>query len=534
MREIDHFFSWQDVDMLDMMFEELPVFNKTDTEAIQKHFWNGEKEKTEDKEKIEKREMKIQTMFESFISSLSERKDCKISTRRLIEEIFNTDCKLLNTERVRQAKEKGDEYGNDAIALVAQLVQLDEYAKKRCDNVLKGKDKQGFGYSLFTDGLLNASRKIDEAEMLSIPQTYTKWEDAFADMIRPEKNAGDIKKTTFEEKRQCLKMIMKLIGKEYVEQITYEDCESINKLIYCIPKNINKRFPNKQLYEVLIDEEDRENGLSMSSISKYLNIFKQFLKFCRRKRMLDEDLADLIDTPRKIKGKNNYLPFTDSDLEKIFNPINYWKYSKYGKDLPKFFITLFALFSGARINEICQVRIEDIKEEDGITYIQTEDKHPLQSLKNPQSKRRIPIHPMLEELGFIAYINKQRKKGEEWLFPTLLKQYNPKRKLARNVSRGFSSYLKQLGIKEKQKVFHSFRHSVRPKLRDECHLAQEYIDALCGWEGSGNAGATTYSHKDKIPMKLLYKYISKLKYPKLNVSFKELAERMKRFHHYSK
>ena len=527
MREIDHFFSFQDADALELVFEQLSLFSDKDVVALQKHYLSGKKAR-ETKTKIQAREEKVQTLFESYISSLRERKDCKATTRRLIDDVFNADAKVLNTKRIEAARANNDEYGNNAIAMISQLAQLDDYARQRYAKVLKKKDRQGKGYSLFADALLKASRKLDEEEMTAMPSTNTKWEDAFADMIRPEKNAGAIKETTFEEKRQCIKMIMSLIGKEYIEQLTYEDCQDLNKLIYLVPKNIHKKYPNKRLSEALLEnEDDRENGLSMASIAKYLNIFKQFLKFCRRQRLLDEDLADVIDTPRHFKGKNTYMPFTDGDLEKIFNPITYCKYTRNGKDAPKFFVTLIALFSGARINEICQVRLEDIKEEDGIVYIQTEDKHSLQSLKNTQSKRRIPLHPMLKEMGLITYINKMRRKNEEWLFPTLLKQYNPKYKFAKNVSRGFTSYLKQLGIKEKRKVFHSFRHTVRPKLRDECHLSQEYIDALCGWEAGGNAGATTYSHKDKIPIKTLYRHISKLKYPKLNTSFKKITERVK-------
>lgn len=484
---------------------------------------NAPDEKAEDTNDIGFIKYQLNKLFSDYLEWLGKRPNTKIPTKELINKIKKEHYQLFQLT----TQDKDTQLSNQILYFLQQLLESDDYVDKRTAQI------QGKHYlpkpTPLLGTLINASKIQKQMEYAETLMTKTPWMDVFNDMIRPTKNVGIISKTTLDEKRQCLSFIMELMGKEYVEDIKYEDCKEINKLIYKVPKNIHKKNPNVKLLDALLpDEDDRERGLSVSSIYKYLTIFKEFLKYCRKQRLLIEDLADIIDTPKNFKGKNTYMPFSEDDLKKIFNPRNYCSYCKNGKDAPKFFVPLISLFSAARLNEICQIRVEDIKEEDGITYIQTEDKHTLQSLKNIQSKRRIPIHPKLKEMGFITYIKKMKEKGEEWLFPTLLKQYNPKHKLGKNVSRSFSSYLKKLEIKEKTLVFHSFRHTVRPKLRDECHLQQEYIDALCGWEAIGNAGAKNYAHKDIIPIKSLFNAISKLKYPYLNDSLKEIKERIKR------
>ena len=68
----------------------------------------------------------------------------------------------------------------------------------------------------------------------------------------------------------------------------------------------------------------------------------------------------------KTSAKSNSIKrecFTDEELLKIFNPETY---PNKLKDKTRFLISLWALYSGARLNEICQLRFEDIKQQDGI------------------------------------------------------------------------------------------------------------------------------------------------------------------------
>ncbi|MCG5494519.1 DUF6538 domain-containing protein [Ectothiorhodospira variabilis] len=71
-------------------------------------------------------------------------------------------------------------------------------------------------------------------------------------------------------------------------------------------------------------------------------------------------------------------------------------------------------FTGARVSEILNARVEDIGETQGIPYLwirETEDTR----LKNTWSNRCVPLHPALIEEGFLDYVSSLP--GDDFLFP---------------------------------------------------------------------------------------------------------------------
>ena len=67
--------------------------------------------------------------------------------------------------------------------------------------------------------------------------------------------------------------------------------------------------------------------------------------------------------------------------------------------LPYYWIPLIGLFTGMRINEICQLRIDDVYK-DGKNYVFNIVESKDTQLKSNSSERIIPVHPHLIKLGF--------------------------------------------------------------------------------------------------------------------------------------
>ncbi len=462
---------------------------------------------------------RIQEIFYEFLDWLNTRPETKVSTKELIARIKVENYPILYPHDPFSWNDK-------ILSLYRSLLAIDKYAEDRFKQIRGEIDE--VPKTTMLKNLEQAMLQQKYHDTNNSFKTTTKWQEAFKDMVRPTKFTRKAAADTIEQKQSCLETIFQLIDKEYVEQITYDDCKLVNKLIYQVPKKWKDKFPNKRVLDVLLPETSTElhpDAMSARSIYKYLTIFQEFLKYCRKSKMIDEDLADLIDKPYVDKKGSTYKPFTQEDLLLIFNPKTYFKQTK-DKDDPKFWIPLMSLFSGARLNELAQIRLDDIKVEKDIYYIQTagSESHPQQSLKNPQSRRRIPIHPKLKELGFLNLVQHQRKKKAEFLFSSL--NYQKKNGFGGAISNAFRHYLDHtIKLTDKKKVFHSFRHTVRPKLRDECRLDREYIDALCGWEETGgNAGTRTYAHKENMPIKDLYEAISRLQYPYLEPYFLEMQK----------
>ena len=69
-----------------------------------------------------------------------------------------------------------------------------------------------------------------------------------------------------------------------------------------------------------------------------------------------------------------------------------------------------------RLNEICQLYCEDIKCNGRVWYFQLTDERDNQSLKNKQSKRLVPIHKKLIEMGFIDFVKEVKESKKDRLF----------------------------------------------------------------------------------------------------------------------
>lgn len=103
---------------------------------------------------------------------------------------------------------------------------------------------------------------------------------------------------------------------------------------------------------------------------------------------------------------------------------------------------------------------------------------PGRTLKNDSSRRQIPIHQSLIDLGFLGLA----EKSEGVLFP-LLKSAGH-RQLTASWSQWFGRYLRQeIGLADKRKTFHSFRHTFKDLCR-EAGVPKNIHDRLTGHKSS--------------------------------------------------
>lgn len=222
-------------------------------------------------------------------------------------------------------------------------------------------------------------------------------------------------------------------------------------------------------------------------------------------------MSDILTKPIVNKHKNVWQPFEADELKKIFNPKTYFKRRR-NNDNHKYWIPLISLYSGARLNEICQLRINDFKCEKNIDYFCITNDGEKQSVKNFASERRVPIHPILKKLGLMEQVKFAKQQKQDRVFYSL--KYTEKNKYAGSMSNAFRYYLDHtVEIKNPKKVFHSFRHTARTRFINN-NVSEETVNILCGWEGVG-AGAKNYLHREKVDIKKLYKSMEKLKYPEI-------------------
>ena len=206
--------------------------------------------------------------------------------------------------------------------------------------------------------------------------------------------------------------------------------------------------------------------------------------------------------------------FTVEELALIFEPDRY----NAAKRPHQFWAPLLALFTGARANEIAQLRLADLVAVKGLPCVcidhDPHGDHPTRT-KNADSVRTIPMHPELIRLGLLTYIEDVRRVGGTRLFPYLPLDSMGKRE--KYIGRDFNEkHLPAVGVhRPRQKVFHSFRDTVETTLH--AHGANPVqIDE---WMGHKPEGTGPGRYKAKFtPAQFAELVLPKLQYPSLNLS----------------
>ena len=146
-------------------------------------------------------------------------------------------------------------------------------------------------------------------------------------------------------------------------------------------------------------------------------------------------------------------PSPSDEHYRTFSPSWYW-------------LPLLGAFSGARMNELAQLCLEDVYQaESGTWVVSFNDNAPDKRLKNAASRRLLPVHPRLIELGLDRWAKALRGAGHTRLFPEL--PYDQGKGYSKAAVKQFSAYMARLGYKSDGKLtFHSFRHTFVNRLPD--------------------------------------------------------------------
>ena len=127
--------------------------------------------------------------------------------------------------------------------------------------------------------------------------------------------------------------------------------------------------------------------------------------------------------PRE-EGEMQQRAFRLNELKLLFAGSEMQNFANYPEEAHRFWFPHVGLFTGARGNELCQInpQVDIRKDKDtGIWFFYiTEDSEShaevVKAVKTDKSKRKVPIHSTLINLGFLDYVHWVRGKGDTLLF----------------------------------------------------------------------------------------------------------------------
>lgn len=299
---------------------------------------------------------------------------------------------------------------------------------------------------------------------------------------------------THNDYQRVLDLAQTIIGStKKLALISAQDVKSMRDGLVNLPKNGTKfsRNAGRSLVD-LIHDEDAGEPISGKTQEKYFTMFRGFLMWAVDEELLPKLPGASVKVVRsKDESEDRRRPYSRDQLTTIFSSPVFTgcqsdaRRSTAGSLIFRdstFWMPLVALYSGMRMGEIAQLLVADVRIENDVLYLDV-NKDEDKTLKTSTSRRRVPVHAVLLEIGFGEYVTSLRTKGTKRLFPDL--KPGADGYYSANFSKWWGRYGKAIGFHTQKTVFHSFRHNFK--------------DALYAADVSETAARQLMGHKDNSP-----------------------------------
>jgi integrase len=266
-----------------------------------------------------------------------------------------------------------------------------------------------------------------------------------------------------------LKLVIYILGDIPIIEIDRQKCRDVRDKLYKLPSNM---FYKPELTGISLEEalqlvkNETFEPTAETSVIKHMTWFSNALKFAVDEGKISRNVCVGIMTEglkieKKTRGrsrddlkKNARIPYTNQDINHLLENL---QFDKNRSD--RFWTFFISLYCGLRINEICQLYVEDIYQKDDIWVIDINANYKDKRCKTDAGMRIVPIHSALIEMGFLWFVASVKKRGYERIFYHL--KYNKKDGYKRPAGNYWSRINKIVtgGFKVSKKSFHSLRHN---------------------------------------------------------------------------
>lgn len=288
-----------------------------------------------------------------------------------------------------------------------------------------------------------------------------------------------ISKESFPDTQRRLFNLVDILGDVYINDITREDVRKFRNILTQLPPNRakSKVYRDKSIEEILKIKIDKK--LSPKTVNICLEAVSSLFEWCVKEQIILMNPAKGLQIKDERRDGDLRDPFTVDDLNKIFNHKNFIR-SK--KNPAYYWVPYIALYTGMRLEEICQLYVDDIYEIEGIYVIDINDNpnsdgEKDKRVKSINAKRIIPLHNDLVAIGFIKYRDQVVKSKNERLFP-MLKKSKSVNTYGHAVSKKFSKIVEDCNLSG-IKSFHSFRHTFADYFK-RLHLQNDLFKEIYG------------------------------------------------------
>ena len=296
-----------------------------------------------------------------------------------------------------------------------------------------------------------------------------------------------LREKTIVEYKSVLLLMVEVIGDVPINELSQKHGRLFSSTLEKLPprRKTDGRYIHKSIKEII--QMDVKDTMDTRTINTLIQRCSSWLNWVIRKGFYEEkNIFHGKSIPSK-KGKNDITrqPYNEEQLKLIFskNYLNKTLNSVSPCRYVFYWVGILGLFHGTRLQETTQLHINDIYPLNKIWVIDINDNTKDKKLKTTNSKRIIPLHQTLIDLGFLEYLKIIEQKGKERVFHELTLGRDG---YTKNPSKFFNDYLRELDIKSPTKKydFHSLRHTCNNALIQK-DVIEEHRNDYLGWGQTG-------------------------------------------------
>lgn len=285
-----------------------------------------------------------------------------------------------------------------------------------------------------------------------------------------------------------------------LRSVSREKARAAVALLRRVPANATKKFPGLTLEAAAeAGEAAGAKPLAPNTLNNLIGRMRAIVGFGIGEGWASEDpfRGLSVEPVTEVERRS----FSEAELQRVFAGLQ----EERNATSARWWVPALALYQGARLNELAQLHVNDVKCAAGVWYIDVTEfddsgrRVASKRLKNDSSRRVVPIHPRIIEAGFLEVVEQRRGGSSRNLFPDLRERETGN--FGRDLSRWFGRHLDSIGLSDPALVFHSFRHTWTDAARAS-RMPDRVQDALAGWEVKGQAGK--YGNVQALPTNLTH------------------------------
>ncbi|MFH4617718.1 DUF6538 domain-containing protein [Vibrio furnissii] len=298
-----------------------------------------------------------------------------------------------------------------------------------------------------------------------------------AELYVKDRSKDQIRPKTLERYKARMRLMLYILGDRPIDSLKRPDALMFKEKLLQLPANLNKvpDFKGLSVDDVIAL---KPSPMSVSTANDTMTDASSFFDWCVLNEYATKNVFKGLKVKTNKKASDERSAFTESDLKNLFQHPYFQGGER--KHPHYYWLPVLGLYTGARLNELCQLHVCDVRRDDesGLWTMTITNTQEDQNTKNSSSVRTIPLHPKLLELGFIEYV---QSLNHERVFPELKKGRDG---YGQAPSKWFGRFRDSVlpNAKEENKAYHSFRHT--------------FIDALKQSGASYSHAAAYVGHGD--------------------------------------